>query len=130
VTLAAIKGIEDDAFVQVNNLVVCTPQIITSAIEDSLSNLKVWGWTINYRSRADLNPALQFYAARDEILKSLDGTTPQTRVEGIMAAYDEISRLAILAECHFKTQATGVELVKESKFYADLAAPWGAMLRN
>lgn len=129
-TTAAVKGIEDDAFDQINNLVMCTPQIMTNAIQDSLSNLKIWGWTIDYRSRADLNPALQFYTARDQILKSLNDTVPETRVEGIMAAYDEISRLARLAECHFKTQPTGVELIRESKFYADLAAPWGAILRN
>src|SRR5262249_12632954 len=101
-----------------------------SAIEESLSNLKFWGWTINHRSRADLNPALQYFAARDEILNSLEDTRAETRAEGIMAAYDEISRLARLAECHYKTQPPGVELVRESEFYAAQAAPWAAILRD
>jgi hypothetical protein len=129
-TMAAIKGLEEDAFAKINDLVVCTPQIMTNAIETSLSNLKIWGWTINYRSQTELNPAFQYYTARDEILKGLEGAKPETRVEGIMAAYDEIARLAELAQCHFKTKSTGVELVKQSKFYAELAAPWAAILRD
>jgi hypothetical protein len=130
VTLAAVKGMEDSAFAQINNLVTCTPQIMTKAIEDSLSNLRVFGWNVNYRSRADLSPAVQYFSARDEILKSLEGAGPDTRAEGIMAAYDEISRLAVLTQCHYKAVSTGIELVRESKYYADLAAPWSAIIRN
>lgn len=129
-TLAKIRDMETQAFDQANNLVSCAPQIMTNAVEQSLSNIRLWKFVINYKSREDLSPSNQYFAARDEILKSLRAIPPSASAEGVIAAYGEVSRLATLAQCHYKTEPIGVELIIQSRYYSQLATPWGAILRR
>jgi hypothetical protein len=126
-----VHMLEDDAFNRINDFVKCAPQVMTQAVEESLANIRVFGiFTINYKTRADLSPANQYFAARDELLKSFHDVKPTTRVEGIIAVYGEISRLAQLAQCHYKAEPIGKELIKQSKFYSDEAEPWIRVLRS
>jgi hypothetical protein len=129
-TLAKIRNIENETFDRINNLVSCAPQVMTNAVEESLSNIRIWKFTINYKTRADLSPANQYFAAREEILKSLRDIPPTASVEGVMASYGEISRLAKLAQCHYKTEPIGVELIKQSEYYSQEALPWALVLRR
>jgi hypothetical protein len=131
-TIAKIAKMEDEAFDRVNGLVDCVPQVMTKAIEESLSNIKVFNlFTINYKTRADLSPFNQYKAARDEIERNLASIKdPNASVEGIVASYGEISRLARLAQCHYKGEPIGKELILQSNYYSQEAAPWLAVLRN
>jgi hypothetical protein len=129
-TITKINKIENDAFDQVNNLVECAPQLMTKAVEESLSNIRVWKFTINYKTRVGLSPVNQYFAARDEILKTLNDLPPTASVEGIIGSYGEISRLAKLAQCHYKAEPIGKELTKQSEEYSELALPWAAVLRR
>jgi hypothetical protein len=130
-TMSKVRDLEDDAFKQVNVLVLCTPQILSNAIETSISNIKVLSFiTLNYKSPTDLSPYGQYIAARTEILNGLNKITPDATAEGVFFAYGEISRLAILAQCHAKGTNTGLELVQQSQDFSDLQAPWYQIMRG
>jgi hypothetical protein len=100
-TVTKIGNVINSSLDRVNNLVNCAPQVMTKAVEESLSNLKIWGLVINFKTRDDLSPANQYFSARDEILKSLKGIQSTQRAESVIAAYGEISRLAVLTQCHY-----------------------------
>jgi hypothetical protein len=129
-TVAKIQQMETEAFDRTNNLVSCTPQIMANAVEESLSNIRFWKFVINYKSREELSPSNQYIAARNEIINSLRTIPNTANAEGVLAAYGEISRLAILAQCHYKTEPIGTELLIQSRYYSQLATPWGAILRR
>src|SRR5262249_48783904 len=90
---------------RINKVIDCTPQVLSAAIERSISNIKLLGlFTLNYKSPEALSPAAQYFAARDVILNTLKKMSETTNVEDVVASYGEISRLAQLAQCHYKNK--------------------------